>query len=292
LKIRFIVNPVAGTSNMVEEIFGAVRKVFASVRGIFEVRVTKGAGDAFKLSEEACRKDYETVFACGGDGTINEVASAIVNSQTTLGIIPGGSGNGLARALSIPSDIELAMALPLRGRVRGVDVGVVNEGHFFSTAGFGFDAVVSKSYNEKSVSRRGILPYVPIALREFLRYTPESTLIKWNEKFMRVFPFLLTAANTDQYGGDCVIAPGAVPDDGLLDLCILQDVGFFGAVMYALRLFKGNIDRVKKFKRIRTASIEIIRKRPGPVHLDGEPFQGGEKIKVGVMPRALRVWVK
>jgi YegS/Rv2252/BmrU family lipid kinase len=199
LKVRFIVNPVAGTSDRTEQITRGVRKVFASVRGVFEVRVTEGPGDAFKLSEEAREKGYETVFACGGDGTINEVASALVNSRTVLGIIPGGSGNGLARALSIPRDIEVAASIPLRGHVREVDTGVVNERYFFSTAGFGFDALMSKRYNERA-GRRGILPYVPIALREFLRYSPQATLIKWDDKYMRVFPFLLTVANTNQYG--------------------------------------------------------------------------------------------
>jgi YegS/Rv2252/BmrU family lipid kinase len=292
LKVRFIVNPAAGTSKKVEEITGAVRRVFASVRGVFEVRVTGGPGDAFKLSEEACQKGYETVYACGGDGTVNEVAAALVNSRTVLGIIQCGSGNGLARALSIPIDIELAAALPLKGRVRKVDTGVVNEKYFFSTAGFGFDALMSKRYNERVGGRRGILPYVPIALREFFRYRPAATLIKWDDKYMRVFPFLLTVANTDQYGGDWVIAPGAVPDDGLLDLCILHGVGLFGALRYARSLFKGEIDRVKKFKRIRTASVEITRKRPGPVHLDGEPLQLAKSIKIGVLPGALRVWVR
>lgn len=291
MKVRFIVNPTAGTQDRTEEITGAVGRVFSSERGLFEVRTTKAPGDAFELSEEAKQKGYETVFACGGDGTTKEVASALLNSQTVLGILPAGSGNGLARALSIPRDMELAASLPLKGRVREVDTGTVNGGYFFSTAGFGFDALMSKRYNERA-GRRGLLPYVPIALREFFIYRPEATLIKWDEKYMRVFPFLLTVANTDQYGGDCVIAPGAVPDDGLLDLCILDDVGFFSAAMSARRLFMGNIDKAKKFRRIRTASVEIIRKRPGPVHLDGEPLEGEENIKVGVIPRSLKVWVR
>jgi YegS/Rv2252/BmrU family lipid kinase len=292
LKVRFIVNPAAGKHDRTDEINRAVGRVFSSVRGVFEVRTTRAPGEAFNLSEEAKEKGYETVFACGGDGTTNEVASALLNSTTVLGIIPGGSGNGLARSLAIPRDIEMAVSLPLIGRVREVDTGIVNGGYFFSTAGFGFDAVMSKRYNERAGGRRGLLPYVPIALREFFAYRPEATLIKWDEKFMRVFPFLLTVANTDQYGGDCVIAPGAVPDDGLLDLCILHGVGFFGAAMYTKMLFAGNIDRAKKFRRIRIHSVEIIRKRPGPVHLDGEPIEGAEKIKVGVLPKSLKVWTQ
>ncbi len=292
MKIRFIVNPNAGTSERVEEISEAVTRVYATVQGIFEVRVTKSSGDAYRLSEDARDKGYSTVFACGGDGTINEVASALVNTPVALGIIPAGSGNGLAHALGIPPDIEEAVALASTGRVRKIDAGVIGERYFFSTAGFGFDALVSKRYNDRVGGRRGILPYVPIVLREFMRFKPEATIIKIDDKYMRVFPFFLTAANTPELGASAVIAPGAKPDDGLLDICLVQDIGLFEALRYTVKLFKGNIDREKKFRRRRGSSFELTRSNPGVVHVDGEPFEVGRKVKVSLLPGALKVWVK
>ena len=294
MKIRIIVNPRAGTSSVVDDVSEAVGRVFGDEGGIFEVRTTGKQGDGFRLSKEARDKGYETVFACGGDGTVNEVASALVDGtgecSTILGIIRCGSGNGLARALGIPEGIEKALRLSIDGRVRPVDTGVVNDEYFFATAGFGFDAALSKRYSE-TTKRRGILPYFPLAMKEFFSYKPEATIIKYDDSYLRVFPFILTVANTDQYGAGCVIAPGAVPDDGLLDLCIIQDVGLLTATTYTRRLFKGDIDKTKKFKRIRAASMEIVRKRPGPVHLDGESYHGSEKLKVSVIPKALKVWV-
>lgn len=293
MKVRFVVNPIAGGRSRVEEVSGAIKNVFLSERGIFELRVTEKAGEARELSAEARRRGYDAVFACGGDGTINEVASELVGSEMVLGIIPSGSGNGLARALAIPTGVESAVRLALGGGVRRIDVGVVNKRYFFSTAGFGFEALVSKRYSERPARarRRGILPYLPIVVREFIWYNPDALVVKMNGKLMRIVPFIFTAANTREFGASAVIAPGAVPDDGLLDVCVIEDLGVFDALLYAYRLFSGTIDRARKFKCRRAASFEITRKNPGVVHLDGEPFEVGEKIKVELLPKALKVFV-
>ncbi|MFZ3072574.1 MAG: acylglycerol kinase family protein, partial [Thermodesulfobacteriota bacterium] len=123
MKIRFIVNPISGGKEKVEAITNGVARVFSNVDGIFEIRATRFQGDAVRLSREAVLKGYETVFACGGDGTINEVASALVGTETVLGILPVGSGNALARSLGIPFGTIEAFGLPLKGRVKAIDAG-------------------------------------------------------------------------------------------------------------------------------------------------------------------------
>lgn len=290
-----IVNPVAGFGSRVEEITKAVKEVFSDEEGIFEVRATGKQGDGFRLSKEARELGYDTVFACGGDGTINEVASALVGSEVTLGIISAGSGNGLSRALGIPEDPVKALELVVKGKKNKIDVGTVLDKYFFSTAGIGFDAVLSKRYNSRAGgARRGLLPYVPMALYEFLRYRPTEVKIKWADgKFSSKSPFLLTVANTEEYGGGARIAPGAVADDGLLDFCIIEDVGFFSALMIVKKLLNGTIEKAKGFAQIKASSFKIKRDDCGLLHVDGEPVDG--KTENGILefkslPKALKVW--
>lgn len=294
MKIRFIVNPVAGGTDSTEEINKAVSRAFQNESGIFEVRSTKNPGHAYKLAEEARDKNYDMIFACGGDGTINEVASALVKTSIPLGIIPKGSGNGLARALKLPWDIDAGINLALHGKVKKVDVGNVDDRYFFATAGFGFDALISKIYADKAKKsgRRGIFPYFPIALKEFMTYRPRSTKIRYDDRIMRVFPFLLTVANTEQYGGSAVIAPGAKPDDGLLDVCIVEDISPLKALKLAFNMFKGNIDELDGFKRVLANSIEIVMDGGSHyVHADGEAFDSSDRVKVSVIPKGLSVLV-
>lgn len=293
MKVRFIVNPIAGGSDSTEAINNAVSRAFKNEGGIFEVRATKSQGHGYKLSEEARDKGYDMVFACGGDGTINEVASALVKTDIPLGIMPMGSGNGLARALKLPWDIDAVVNLALHGKIKKVDVGKVDDRYFFATAGFGFDALISKMYADKASrsGKRGIWPYFPIALKEFMTYKPHSTKIRYDDRIMRVYPFLLTVANTEQYGASAVIAPGAKPDDGLLDICVVEDISPIKALKLAFNLFKGNIDELEGFKRVHANTIEIVMDGKNYIHADGEAFDSGERVKVSIVPKGLNVLV-
>ena len=293
VKIRFIVNPISGGKEKVEAITDGVSRVFSNVEGIFEVRVTRFQGDAFHLSEEAVKKGYETVFACGGDGTVNEVASALVGSETVLGILPVGSGNALAGALGIPFGTLEAFGLPLKGRVKEIDAGQVCDRFFFSTAGMGLDASISKSYDERARKsfRRGILPYLPLAAMEYFRYDSGEVFIKHDEGHMKVSPLLLTVANTGEYGAKALISPGASPDDGYFDLCVVEDMGFFNALTFARRLFNGKVATMKNYRSIRTKNVEVVKKSPGVMQIDGEPLGCGEKGTFSMRPKALKVWV-
>ncbi|MBI5598639.1 MAG: diacylglycerol kinase family lipid kinase [Deltaproteobacteria bacterium] len=298
MKVRFIINPIAGRHSgrrgMVDEITDAVTRVFSGVSGLFEIKVSLSRDDAFRLSMEAAKRGYDTVFACGGDGTINAVASAIVNSGTSLGIIPAGSGGGLARALGIPLDAEKAMGVLLKGRVRRIDAGSADNGRFFfSTAGIGLDAAVSKRYGDwaKRRVRRGSSLSLPAVLKEYIFYRPGNLTVKWGGgNSLRARPLFFTVANTSGFGASAVIAPSAVPDDGLFDVCVAEPDGFLNALSMARRLFNGRIDRMERFKTIRTDAVEVDREGPGLLHVDGTVFEAGRTVTFRMLPKALGVW--
>ncbi|MFQ5466147.1 MAG: diacylglycerol/lipid kinase family protein [Thermodesulfobacteriota bacterium] len=291
MKVRFIVNPAAGRFNRVEAVTCAVREVLSSAEGYFDIKVPTTTAGAQLFSRQARDLGFDAVFACGGDGTINEVATPLVGSATALGVVPMGSGNGFALSLSIPTDLREAVAAARTPGTTLIDAGEVCGRYFFSTAGLGFDAALSKRYNESHYirRRRGLAPYGPLALAEFFHYTPEPVVIRINNESIRLTPFILTVANTERYGGGAVIAPGARPDDGLLDVAVATRVGLVGAAGIGLKLMTGRLGESGKVKYFRGQEIEVQRTRSTLVHADGEPFEWGGSILFRIRPASLRV---
>lgn len=291
MKVRFIINPAAGSSGKLKRVNEIVRSLLGSEPGIFEVRATNGAGSAAALSSEAVRKGYEFVFACGGDGTINDVASQLVGTTTALGIIPAGSGNALARTLKIPMDPAGAIGLLMTGSVRQMDVGMACGRYFFTTAGFGFEAFLSKKYNEGSLTKRirGIAPYYALALFEYLRFRPERMTLEVDGKAVHIEPFIFTAANTGQWGANAFIAPGARFDDGLIDFCVIPRSGLLKTLQLGYRIMKGTVESFEGFQCIRGKEAVITGRRTTFAHVDGEPFDCSGDVEISILPGALRV---
>jgi len=293
LRVRFIVNPKAGVRGaLAGDLMDGIRSELTGLRGLFEIKVSSSRQDAFRLSKEAADKKYDGVFACGGDGTVNTVASALVGSTTALGIVPAGSGNGLARSLGIPGDLTRAVGVINNGRVIKMDVGTACGKYFFSTAGVGLDAVVSKNYGKwaKESGRRGVLPYLPIVFKEYFLAEPGRVTVRWDGEALSGSPLLLTVANTREYGAGAVIAPEAEPCDGLLDICMVEKAGWLKDATLAMRIFKGNLRASKQYRNIKARSVDVVRDKAGLVQLDGETFAAGAKISFGLLPQALRVW--
>jgi len=293
LKVLFIINPIAGGLKSEKRLAEAIRKALRSEEGDFEIKVPPSRESAKEFSCEAVRKGYDAVFACGGDGTINVVASMLVATNTALGIIPIGSGNGLGRSLGIPHDIGAAVGLLKDFRLRNIDVGTACGRYFFATAGCGFDAHLGKVYNEGALSRRfrGMLPYYILAVREFFKYRPCPVTVKAESFSKTVEPFIITAANTDRYGGKAIIAPGALPDDGLLDVSIIPKIGITRVPGLAIRLLSGKINEFRGFERIRASYVEIRGCNTTIVHVDGEPFEWEGDILISILPGKLKVLV-
>jgi len=287
-KILFIINPIAGTRQK-QLILDAIAEAFPDEG--YEALFTAYCGNAYEIALQKMKEGFESIVAVGGDGTVNEVASALVNTSCELGIIPTGSGNGLARHLNIPVQTSAALKVIRHHKTHEIDAGKVNGRYFFCTCGTGFDASVGKKFARDS--RRGILNYVRATIHQYIRYSPKSYVLKTGSKSIKLDAFLVTFANSGQYGNNAYIAPNAVIDDGWLDLCILRPFPKATTLELGLRLFFKNIHQSPYLEtmRIRKASLRRKGKRKMTLHLDGEPVTVRGKIKVKVVPGALRVMV-
>ncbi len=287
--VVFIVNPIAGTRQkdfILENIRHHVPREIPT-----EIIFTEYPGHAFDIAREKANDGITTIIAVGGDGTVNEVASALVKTQCTLGIIPAGSGNGLARHLGIPLQVPEALQLIMNHRVQKIDAGRVNGRYFFCTCGTGFDASVGKKFSRDS--RRGMLSYVRATIHQYINYSPKSYILKTSHKKIRLKAFLVTFANSGQYGNNAYIAPNAVIDDGMLDLCILRPFPRTSTISIGLRLFFKNIDQSPYLEvmRVKKASLKRKGRKKITIHLDGEPMTLSGKLKVKVIEHALHVIV-
>jgi YegS/Rv2252/BmrU family lipid kinase len=231
------------------------------------------------------------VCAWGGDGTVNEVARAVAGSGTALGVVPAGSGNGLARELGLPWDPAAALAVALGCRERVIDVGDVDGHLFVNLAGIGLDAEVAARFNARSAGRRGLWPYVAMTAREVLRYHPREYTIRFGAETWRERALLVVCANARQYGGGAVVAPSARPDDGQLELVVVRPRPPLVVLRDALHLFRGTLDRAPGVRTVRTPAVEICGAEPMLFHVDGEAVAGGPVLTVRVRPAALRVRV-
>lgn len=286
-----IVNPKAGGGRKTQHVAAALHDILGNAAIDYEIVRTAKKGDGTFLARNAVAAGYDVVVAVGGDGTVNEIATGLVGAAAALAIIPLGSGNGLARGLRIPLAYHDACQVLLRGRQRTIDVGQVNDRYFFATSGVGFDASVGKKYNEHPHHSRGFLPYCAFAFTEFFTYTPPEIRIAYHGQTFSYTPLILTIANIEQYGSGAIIAPDALPDDGLLDIIIIPQVSPLKMLQYVPSLFSGKIDRMPDFITHKTDAVTITRAKPGPVHVDGETFHAGETLEYTILPHALNVCV-
>jgi YegS/Rv2252/BmrU family lipid kinase len=231
------------------------------------------------------------VCAWGGDGTVNEVARAVAGTGTALGIVPSGSGNGLARELGLPWDPTQALGVALGRRERVIDAGDIEDRLFVNLAGIGLDAHVAARFNARPRGPRGLWPYVAIGTRELLRYRAREYAIRVGGETWRERALVIVCANARQYGGGVVVAPTARPDDGHLDLVVVAERPPLVALRDALHLFRGTLDRAPGVRTARVTTVEIAGPEPILFHVDGEAVTGGPIVTVRVRPAALRVRV-
>ncbi len=290
MKIRFILNPASGRAIGLDVLTSVVRKVFSSRRGIFEIRVAKDEHHARVLSEEAVGLGYNHVFACGGDGTVHHVATPLVGTRTVLGVVPAGSGNALARAMNMPQDVEQAVAVVKKGRIINMDVGSVAQRFFFTTASLAIEAPICRTYNTIRLNPRGILPYIPITLFEYMRYHPQPVTVRTKERVFKTSPLLFTVANTAIFGGSFVISPYSEPYDGVFEVCIVDEVSFTGALLAGFSLLRGRLHRTRHYRSFEIQQMEVERPTEGLIQLDGESLVAPSRLTFRVLAGALRVW--
>jgi diacylglycerol kinase family enzyme len=234
------------------------------------------------------------VIAVGGDGTVNEVAQGLLGSRAALGVVPVGSGNGLARALRLPLRPAGALAALEAGVRRPIDGGRLNGGLFINVAGTGFDAAVGAAFDRagQDGSRRGFVGYVRLSLAEIRRFRPPRLVLEANGERRELRPLIVTFANGPQYGAGAVINPGGKLDDGRLEAVFFEYEGSIARVLLAApRLFVGGLDRVAEYGRVSGTRITVTADSPLEVHRDGDPVEPSDRIEVELVPRALDVVV-
>lgn len=289
LKLRFIFNPHSGHNLRNPSLLNRAHAFIQERQLDASLVPTQRPRHATELARQAIAEGCDTVVAIGGDGTINEVASGLLGSKTTLGLIPCGSGNGLGRHLGIPKPNQLAFDTLLHGRTRLIDSGEINGRPFFNVMGLGFDAEIAHRFVK--LTKRGFLAYVRTTLSAWSSYQPENVIVGNGDQTLESPALILSVANSDQFGNNCYIAPGAEVDDGFIDLTILKPIGFFRAIPLAIRLFSGRLDGSPHAVRMRGTKFVIQRPSDGLVHADGEPFHTSAEVVVAVRPQSLRVLV-
>ncbi|MBA7552601.1 Diacylglycerol kinase [subsurface metagenome] len=220
---------------------------------------------------------------------MNEVAQGLVNTEAAVGIIPTGSGNGLARHLGIPLNLPGAINLLRNARPVSVDYGILNGTPFFCTAGIGFDAMIGHEFS--LLGKRGFSSYLRIILTRFLSYTPQEYKIRINDSEITKVLFLVTFANSSQYGNRASIAPQANIMDGFMDVTMLSPFPFYKALDIGIRLLTKNIDSSKYVEIVKCKEVSVERESPGYVHFDGEPMITGRQVDVKIIPGGLNVLV-
>ena len=284
-KILFIVNPISGTGK---------QKKLNSILGktldynLFSPTIvhTERAGHATELSREAIGQ-YDYVVAVGGDGTVNEVVKGLTGSETTMGIIPVGSGNGLARHLNIPMDMDEAIKVINKRLTERIDTVKINDELSVNVSGVGFDAHVAHKFAKNG--KRGSIPYVKIAATEFQKYKSEAYKIVADGKPMFRNAFMISLANSTQFGNNALISPEAKINDGLVDICILSEFPKVEAGAVAARLFNRTMHKSKFIEIIRASKVEIDTNHPIVGHIDGEPVIFNDMLNIEVQPASLRI---
>ena len=287
-KAVFVINLISGTSDKAA-IPGLIDQYLDKTKFEYEIAITQYAGHASEIATKAKDDGVDVVVAVGGDGTVNEVARAIVHSNTALGIIPCGSGNGLARHLLLPLNVRKAIDVINRSEVRQLDYGIINGYHFFCTCGMGFDAFVSMKFAE--AGKRGPITYVENVLREGLKYKPETYTIEDDNGTLQYKAFLISCANASQYGNNAYIAPQASMSDGLMDVIIMEPFDVFEAPQISIEMFSKTLDKNSKIKTFRTRHLHIHRDKPGVIHYDGDPVMTGAAIDIELKPKGINIIV-
>ncbi|MDE6329096.1 MAG: YegS/Rv2252/BmrU family lipid kinase [Muribaculaceae bacterium] len=277
-KLMIVINPIAGARaghNAMDMIKSEAEKLhYADADGRqisydIDIRMTRHPGHATELAREAVENEYYGVIACGGDGTVNEAARGVCGAERlALGLVPLGSGNGLARHLGIPMTVRGAMKVIQEDRILTSDYATANGRPFFCTFGVGFDAEVTDKFNH--LPGRGLKTYLRAVLEEYFKYKGDTYTIIANGERLTEKALLVAVCNASQYGNNAYIAPQASIKDGLLDITILHFGNLLENTMAAFDILSGMVGKSANTTTFRASSLQIIRNSDGAVHFDGE----------------------
>jgi len=287
-KITFILNPISGTVSKAG-IPDLIEERLDKDRFDYCIAETSYAGHATELAKEAAKDGIDIVVAVGGDGTVNEVGRALTQTDTAMGILPCGSGNGLASGGYDTYHLKKCIDILNYCDIKKLDYGIINEHPFFCTCGMGFDAFISMKFAE--AGKRGPITYMQKVLEEGLRYEPETYVIEDEDGTHSYKAFLVSVANASQYGNNAYIAPQASMSDGLLDVIIMEPFDLIDAPQVAIELFNKTLDKNLKIKTFRSKHIHIHRKSEGIIHYDGDPITSSADVDISIVPKGINIIV-
>lgn len=286
LKILFLINPKSGVQRK-SSVPALIDNYIDKSKFEYRIEETQYKAHACVLAKEAVEQNYDVVVAIGGDGTVNEVARSIVHTNTALGIIPCGSGNGFARHIGIPINVKKSILFLNNAVVKDIDYGKINGHPFFCTCGVGFDAMVS--YHFANMSMRGFAGYVHRTVVDWVKYKSEVYEIECEDREVSERALVVACGNASQYGNNFYIAPGASMCDGKLSVAMLTPFTAFAAPKVVTQIFNYSIEKNSHFRSLEASWVRIRRKSAGPVHFDGEPLMMDAELMIEIVPLGLKV---
>lgn len=285
-EILVLINPISGTGKkkIIEKL---LREYIDSSKIEYDIRYTDHAGHATEIARNVVQfNSYRAIVVVGGDGSVNEVAQGLIGSEIELGIIPSGSGNGFARHLGIPLNFKDAIQCINTANSKLVDSGQVNKMNFVGVAGLGFDALISKKFDESP--SRGFWTYFKLTVKEFVKYKEREYKVSFDGKEFVLSAFILCFCNSSQWGNDVFIAPNATSQDGFLRMIVVRKLPLLSVPLFAYKLFKKKVDSSKYYKEFKVKSVSL--KHSGKlIHIDGEPFDFSNQLEISVKAASLKV---
>ena len=287
-KVLFVYNPISCSRRLIP-VLPIIEKFTNRDLYDYSIASTDHKGHATELAREYALKGYDAVIAVGGDGTVNEVGCGLIGTDTALGIIPCGSGNGLARHLGVSMDPFKAVKWLDKSVYTTIDYGTINDHPFFCTCGVGFDATVSERFS--NAGSRGMLTYLESILKEIATYNNQLYKLSFDDSSETFECFIVTCANAGQWGNNAYIAPTASLQDGLLDVVVIHPFTPIDAPLLACQLFNKLLDKNDNVTIRKASRLTITRENEGPAHYDGDPIQLGREIRIELIPQGLKVLI-
>lgn len=288
-RIAFIINPISGTGkkNLLPQL---LKEYLDHSKFTFEIIYTQYRGHGVEIAKQILEQEgFDIIGVVGGDGSINEIGRSILYSKVAMAIIPAGSGNGFARHFGIPCEPIEAIRYLNNAVIKQVDSGKINEHCFFATAGLGFDARVAHEFDQ--TERRGLFGYIKAIFQQLRKCKDIPYLIEFDKQKIEQKSFILTIANTSQYGNACTISPKSNASDGLLELVTLKKPSYFRMSESLFKLFRRNIDTYRDFSSISASEFKIHSENQKG-HVDGDPIIIEKENWVTIAPKSLNLLIK
>ena len=284
-KICFIINPKAG-KHRYKHVIQKIKEKLDCKKFKYKIELSKNKYDIPKITRRALKNKVDFFVAVGGDGTVNEVCRELINSNKKVGIIPTGSGNGLAFEMGITSNIEKCIENINKNSYREIDSIAINEFFSFNVAGIGYDALVAKYFAKQK--KRGLLKYMFLSFFLLGKYKPENYVLSFNNSKIDINPFTIAICNSRQYGNNFYICPNAKIDDGKINICLIKNCSFFNLIGLTWRFYFGKIHKSKLYTSYKTTKIIINSKKDILMHIDGESINLNTTVEIKVLPKSIK----